>query len=184
MLVTTMRRLPFGASSFANHGENLIEAQQVEDLTNMLGSNYRLTELQAAIGVAQLDRLEGYLETRRRLAEHFGRQLASIPGLVPAAVIDGAEHAYYLYPVKYKRRVGRYVANAIRNGGQRRTASTDDLGANRMVEAYVRPLYLARFYQKKIALGARGFPWTVHPSVDYDYRGACAPWPNACMIKS
>jgi perosamine synthetase len=175
MLVTNDATLALRCQLIRNHGENLIEAQQVEDLTNMLGSNYRLTELQAAIGVAQLDRLEGYLETRRRLAEHFGRQLASIPGLVPAAVIDGAEHAYYLYPVKYSAEsVGMSRTQFV-------TAVNAELPApmtweqTGWVEAYVRPLYLAPLYQRKIALGARGFPWTVHPSVDYDYRRGLCP---------
>ncbi len=43
-----------------------------------------------------------------------------------------------------------------------------------MVEAYVKPLYLAPLYQKKIALGSKGFPWTMNPDVHYDYaKGLC-----------
>src|SRR5271165_1084766 len=115
MLVTNDAALALRCQLIRNHGENLVEAQQVEDLTNILGSNYRLTELQAAIGTAQLDRLEGHLNTRRRLAAHFGRQLAGIVGLTPARLADGAEHAYYLYPVKYDARAtgiqrGAFVA--------------------------------------------------------------------------
>src|SRR5208282_5500355 len=62
MLVTNDAQLAQRCQLIRNHGENLVEELEVEDLTNILGSNFRLTELQAAIGTAQLDRLEGYLQ--------------------------------------------------------------------------------------------------------------------------
>ncbi len=174
MLVTNDASLALRCQLIRNHGENLVEAQQVEDLTNILGSNYRLTELQAAIGTAQLDRLEGHLHTRRRLAAHFGRQLAGITGLTPARLADGAEHAYYLYPVKYDARAtgiarGEFVAAV--NAELPKPTIWEQTG---WVEGYVKPLYLAPLYQRKIALGPNGFPWTMNPSVSYDYRiGLC-----------
>ena len=40
--------------------------------------------------------------------------------------------------------------------------------------AYVRPLYLAPVYQQQIAIGSKGFPWTMNPEVKYDYsKGLC-----------
>lgn len=174
MLVTNDAQLALRCQLIRNHGENLVEAQQVEDLTNILGSNYRLTELQAAIGTAQLDRLQGYLETRRALAGYFGKQLSRIPGLTPAALVDGAEHAYYLYPVRYDAElvgISRGMFVKAVNAELPPPVIWEQTG---WVEAYVRPLYLAPLYQKKIAIGAHGFPWTMHPTVDYAYsRGLC-----------
>jgi perosamine synthetase len=174
MLVTNDAALALRCQLIRNHGENLTEDQQVSDLANILGSNYRLTELQAAIGTVQLDRLEGHLATRRRLAAHFGRRLAEMPGLTPARVVDGAEHAYYLYPVKYDARatgIPRAEFVAAVNAELPTPAIWEQTG---WVEGYVRPLYLAPLYQKKIAIGAHGFPWTMQPSIDYDYRsGLC-----------
>ncbi|MDP9014351.1 MAG: DegT/DnrJ/EryC1/StrS family aminotransferase [Pseudomonadota bacterium] len=174
MLVTNDAQLALRCQMIRNHGENLVEAQQLEDLTNMVGSNYRLTELQAAIGTAQLDRLEGHLETRRGLAEHFGVRLRQFPGLTPAAIAEGAEHAYYLYPVRFDAKViGMSRALFVRavNAELPQPAIWEQTG---WVEGYVKPLYLSPLYQKKIAIGAHGFPWTMHPSVDYAYaRGLC-----------
>jgi len=101
VLVTNDDAMALRCQLIRNHGENLVEALGVEDLTNMIGSNYRLTELQAAIGIAQLDRLDGYVAHRQRLAEHFGQRLNGMNGVTPAKVADGAEHAYYLYPMTY-----------------------------------------------------------------------------------
>ena len=40
---------------------------------------------------------------------------------------------------------------------------------------YVRPLYLAPLYQRKIALGPKGYPWNLHPEVDYHYGPGLCP---------
>lgn len=174
MLVTDDRQLALRCQLIRNHGENLVEAQQVEDLTNMLGSNYRLTELQAAIGCTQLDRLEGYLAHRARLAAYFGQKLAVIPGLTAARVSGGAGHAYYLYPVKYDARltgIARPVFVKAVNAELPPPLIWEQTG---LVEGYVNPLYLAPLYQKKIALGREGFPWSMNAGVDYSYpKGIC-----------
>jgi len=79
MLVTNDDQVALRCQLIRNHGENLVEVQPIEDLTNILGANYRLTELQAAIGIAQLDRLDGYVAHRQRLANYFGMQLPRFP---------------------------------------------------------------------------------------------------------
>lgn len=174
MLVTKDAQLALRCQLIRNHGENLVEDQQVEDLSNMLGSNYRLTELQAAIGIAQLDRLDDYLERRQRLAAHFGRQLASIPGLTAAKVADGAEHAYYLYPIKYDAAVTGIARALFVKAVNAELPAPLIWEQTGLVEGYVKPLYLAPLYQKKIAIGAKGFPWTMNPDVTYDYgKGLC-----------
>ena len=174
MLVTNDAQLALRAQLIRNHAENLTEFTGVEDLTNMLGSNYRLTELQAAIGIAQLDKVDRLVKHRQKLAAHFARALEAIPGLAPARVADGCEHAYYLTPVKVD-------AAAIGMSRQRFVAAVNaELPKPEVweqtgfVEAYVKPLYLAPMYQQKIAIGKDGFPWTVNAGVQYDYsKGSC-----------
>ncbi len=174
MLVTNDAQLAQRCQLIRNHGENLIEAHQVEDLTNMLGSNYRLTELQAAIGCAQLDRLDGYLAHRMRLANYFSTKLADIPGLTGVTLAEGAGHAYYLYPVKYDASVTGITRSTFVKAVNAELPPPQIWEQTGWVEAYVRPLYLAPMYQKKIALGSNGFPWSMNPQVNYDYsKGIC-----------
>ena len=174
MLVTNDDQVALRCQLIRNHGENLVEVQPIEDLTNMLGANYRLTELQAAIGIAQLDRLDGYVAHRQRLATHFGKQLAELPGLTAAMVADGAEHAYYLYPVKYDATVTGISRRAFVQAVNAELPPAKVWEQTGFIEGYVKPLYLASLYQKKIAIGRAGFPWNTNAGVEYNYsKGIC-----------
>jgi perosamine synthetase len=174
MLVTNDDQVALRCQLIRNHGENLVEVQQVEDLTNLLGSNYRLTELQAAIGIAQLDRLDGHVAHRQRLASYFGKLLEKIPGLTPAKVAEGAEHAYYLYPVKYDESITGISRKAFVQAVNAELPPVKVWEQTGFIEGYIKPLYLAQLYQNKIALGRNGFPWNLNPGVDYNYsKGIC-----------
>lgn len=63
------------------------------------GSNYRLTEMQAAIGLKQLAKLDGWLLQRRAHAAHFNRRFIAVPGLQTTEPDDAYYHAYYKYTV-------------------------------------------------------------------------------------
>lgn len=65
-----------------------------------LGWNYRMTNLQAAVGVAQLERLDEFLARKRRMGAHYQRLLASIPGLqLPLPSTDFANNDYWVFGV-------------------------------------------------------------------------------------
>lgn len=174
MLVTNDDDLALRCQLIRNHGENLVEAQGVDLLANTMGSNYRLTELQAAIGVAQLDRLEGYLAHRRRLAKHLDQALQNLEGIQAAYVAPGAEHAYYLYPIKYDATVTGVPRDVFARAVNAELPTPHTVEQRGLIEAYVRPLYLAPMYQQRIALGSKGFPWTHRSDGQYDYsKGIC-----------
>lgn len=63
-----------------------------------LGFNYRMTDMQAALGLAQLARLDDYVAARRRLADRYDRLLAGLPVQTPrrAAQTDSAWHLYVI----------------------------------------------------------------------------------------
>jgi hypothetical protein len=62
-----------------------------------IGTNARLTEFQAAIGLMQVDRLPSWLEIRRRNAAILDDALADVPGLRIVIPSEGIDHAYYRY---------------------------------------------------------------------------------------
>lgn len=68
--------------------------QQVE-----LGFNYRITDLQAALGLSQLNKLDGFIARRRELAARYDRLLANLPLTLPSAQPE-AESAWHLYVVR------------------------------------------------------------------------------------
>jgi dTDP-4-amino-4,6-dideoxygalactose transaminase len=65
-----------------------------------VGFNYRMTDVQAAVGTVQLRRLPGILARRVELARRYTRGLADIPGLVPPHVPECARPNYQSYPVR------------------------------------------------------------------------------------
>lgn len=82
----------------------------IEFVHGAVGYNYRLSNLQAAVGVAQLERLEMFVNTKRRIAERYRAELANIPGLTPMPEAPWARSAWWLYTVRID--AGRYGAGS------------------------------------------------------------------------
>jgi UDP-4-amino-4,6-dideoxy-N-acetyl-beta-L-altrosamine transaminase len=66
-----------------------------------LGFNYRLTDIQAALGLSQMSRLDGFVEKRHRIAERYDNELAGLPIHRPWQHSD-TYSAYHLYPIRIK----------------------------------------------------------------------------------
>jgi len=64
-----------------------------------LGFNYRMTNLQAAVGLAQVERFEEHVEIRRRHAALYNSLLKDIPGLVLPPEAMGVKNVYWMYSV-------------------------------------------------------------------------------------
>ena len=85
-----------------------------------LGFNYRMTELQAALGISQMDRLDQYVLRRNQLAERYNKELASLPVTLPFQYSD-AYSAFHLYVIRLKldeiSRTHWQVFTALRDKG-------------------------------------------------------------------
>ena len=64
-----------------------------------LGFNYRITDLQAALGLSQLGKLDGFIDRRRELVARYERLLAYLPVTLPS-IQPEAESAWHLYVVR------------------------------------------------------------------------------------
>jgi perosamine synthetase len=72
------------------------------------GYNYRLDDLSAAVGLAQVERLDEILERRREVASHYAELLASVEGVQPL-LADDADHrrSWFVYPLWLDREIDR-----------------------------------------------------------------------------
>jgi len=61
---------------------------------------YRMTELQGAVGLAQLEKVKHVVERRRQLGEYLTQLLQEIEGVIPAPVTPGGEHTYWNYVIR------------------------------------------------------------------------------------
>lgn len=66
----------------------------------MVGHNYRMTDLHAAVGIPQLERRAELTEARQRNAEVLGKGLADVPGLVAPQALPGRVHVWHQYTVR------------------------------------------------------------------------------------
>lgn len=150
-----------------NHAEVVVKNKGVKNLVNMIGYNYRMTEIEAAIAIEQLKKLEGLLVPRIKAAEYLTKHLKDLPGIVPPSVRSGVRHGYYVYPIIYN-------AEIVGISREQFVAALNAEGIP-MVNGYQEPLYLQPCYQQRIAFGKDGFPFT-YPAykgkVDYS-RGIC-----------
>jgi perosamine synthetase len=65
-----------------------------------LGYNYRLTDIQCALGLSQLRKLSGWISRRRQIAHFYSTTFADMSALIPLKVRENVSHAYHLYVVQ------------------------------------------------------------------------------------
>jgi dTDP-4-amino-4,6-dideoxygalactose transaminase len=112
----------------------------------LLGYNYRMTDLAAALGESQLRRLDRIVARRRSAAERYRVLLRDIPDLVlPAEERSYERSAWHLYPVRLARRIA----------GQRKEVFTRLRDAGIGVQVHYIPVYRHPFYER---LGYGGGP--------------------------
>lgn len=71
------------------------------------GFNYRLSDVLSAIGVVQMDRLDGILRDRRRLADQLTARIQELPGVEAPRVPEGQTHTYQSYVVSLAAGIAR-----------------------------------------------------------------------------
>ena len=109
-----------------------------------LGFNYRLTDIQCALGLSQLPKLEQFLAAREAIAERYLVALKDLPGLTIPRVAPDVRHAWHIFPVLVepsRLRVGRdEVFAALRAEG---------IGVTmHYVPAYWHPYYVGLGYPR------------------------------------
>jgi perosamine synthetase len=112
-----------------------------------LGFNYRLTETAAALGVAQLERIDELLSGRARVAAAYGERLAGIEGLDLPCADEGSERrSWFVYVVQLPEDAERDgVIAALGEGGIES-------------KAYLPCIHLLPFYRERFGFSGGEFP--------------------------
>jgi perosamine synthetase len=97
-----LRSLRDHGASISDHARHHNSHSYVLPDFNMVGYNYRMTDIQGALGVAQMARLETILNERRKLANIYNEALADIEWLQAPVVPDGYVHGYQSYVSLFK----------------------------------------------------------------------------------
>jgi len=182
MCITNDEELRYRLALIRNHGEAVVGPAGYADLTNIIGFNYRMTEVTAAIASEQLKKLDALSEVRQELVDTLSRAVSKYPGLIapprcsgaafgdPSDACAGCQSTYYVYPM-------RFLPEVV-GVDRKRFAQVINAEGVRFFEGYSRPLYLQPIYQKKQVF-KHGYPFSApenrNAKTNY-YPGAC---PNA-----
>ena len=134
-----------------NHAEVVVEGKGNKDLTNMVGHNFRLGEIECAIGIEQIKKLPALLKKRQTTAELLTKGLTGLKGLQLPYVESGCTHVYYSYPMTLNTKLLNISSNKI-------AEALIAEGISAVATKYSN-IHLLPMYQKKIAYGSKGFPW-------------------------
>jgi len=119
---------------------------------NRLGYNYRLSDINCALGIAQLQRIETILAKRAKVASLYAAQLADVKGvLLPAKDASNTERSWFVYVIRlsddFTEGQRNKVIAKLRDNG---------IGCN----CYFPPIHLQPFYVKQFGFKKGDFPMT------------------------
>ncbi|MBF0233105.1 MAG: DegT/DnrJ/EryC1/StrS family aminotransferase, partial [Desulfamplus sp.] len=125
---------------FRNHGIATDSRQREEKASWFyemieLGFNYRLTDIQCALGISQLKKLPDFLNRRRQIAARYDAAFQSHDHIRPLTVRSDVAHAYHLYVVRVPDRDRLF--SRLRNAG---------IGVN----VHYIPVYMHPYYQRTL----------------------------------
>jgi len=132
---------------FRNHGITSDHQQREEQGSWFyemvdLGFNYRLTDIQCALGMSQVKRLPGWISRRQEIARQYNVAFTRIPGIKPLHVRPEVSHAYHLYVIRLdpsllKEHDRAFIFKALRAEG---------LGINvHYIPVHLHPFYRTHF---------------------------------------
>ncbi|WP_298470633.1 DegT/DnrJ/EryC1/StrS family aminotransferase [uncultured Erythrobacter sp.] len=166
ILVTNDDALAERLALIRNHAESVLKPTSREQLNNMIGYNFRMGEIEAAIASVQLDKLAERVADRQRVAAELNEGLGGLEGLTTPKVAEGATHVYYVYGM---------------------TLDTEALGVSRakIVEALkaegvpavmsgYQNIHRLPIFTEQVAYGTKGFPWSLREDKNFAYgTGTC-----------
>lgn len=166
ILVTNDDALAERLALIRNHAESVIKPTDRSQLANMIGYNFRMGEIEAAIASVQLDKLADRVADRQRVAAELNEGLAGLQGLTTPEVVEGATHVYYVYGLTLD-------TDAI---GVSRAKLADALraeGVPGLMPAY-QNIHRLPIFTEQVAYGTGGFPWSLREDRNFAYgQGTC-----------
>lgn len=132
-----------------------------------LGMNYRMNELTGAVAVAQMKKVQGTVEKRRKIAEAITKLIENTPGVIPPYVREGSKHSWWLYALTIDQSVLTCTPAEFA-----KALNAEGIGAS--VGYIGKPIFTTEIFQKKRAYGY-GCPFTCQHSTPREYKESDTP---------
>jgi perosamine synthetase len=158
MIITNDPDLARRAKKFHHHGEDRQDGTYYQGerlyFHDSLGYNYRMTEIQGAIGTVQLKKLDDYLAMRRKNSHYLAQILAPITGIIPPYEPPDCKHAFYKFIIRIDREILDTDAKTFVEA-----LSAEGIPCSRR---YPTPLHQQPIFVEKRGFGTTSAPFT-HP---------------------
>lgn len=161
-----------------NHAEAVVAGKGVTDLTNMVGFNFRMGEIEAAIGRCQIEKGGALIAARKRNVAYLESSLSQLPGLEMPTKLPADDHVYYLHALKYDTAMTGVPTKLLADALKAELPVTElREGEGPLVRAgYVKPVYLLDMFQSQTAYGSVNCPFRCpHYQGQVDYREGLCP---------
>ena len=138
-----------------NHGEVVMNTNNKKLLSNNIGFNFRLGEIESALGIEQLKKLNKYVKYRQKTYKIFYNRLKNLKGLIlPKFNNKIFEPSHYVIPLRLSDKL-------IKKNSRRKIIKKLKLyNVPGLAEGYMN-LHKLSVYQNKIAFGLKGYPWRI-----------------------
>jgi len=153
MILTDDDRLRYIASLFVDKCY-----QREEKIRNpfFLAPNYQMTELQGAVALAQLERIQDIVNRRTRLGSRLSALVAGIPGVTPQTVPAGSKHTYFLF--LFRLDLERLGCTSL---GFSQALAAEGIPNDAYMITGGRPVYLYDVFQKRAAFPGSEYPFSL-----------------------
>ena len=165
IVVTNNSKLANRVRLLRNHAEAIVKKQSLKKINNMIGFNFRMGEVEAAIGIEQYKKLKRIVKLKQHTAKYLTSKLSKLDGLKTPKIKANCTHSFYTYPLVLD-------VNKIKFSRKQLVKELKKNKIEGFIEGYTN-LHLLPMYQKKIAYGKKGHPWTTYSSKAKYNKGIC-----------
>ena len=124
-----------------NHGENVTEWLNVENLTNLIGFNFRQTEIGAVISRIQLGKIEKQVDRCREVSRRLSEGLADLNGIIVPKIQKENTHSYFMWSIRFLQDEVGCTRNSFFEALKHEGVP--------VAQGYVPPIYRLPIFQKK-----------------------------------
>ena len=165
VVVTNNKRIAERVRLIRNHGECNVTFKSKKDLSNIIGHNFRMGEIEAAIGLEQYKKLKKIIKKRYPVMKKLIIALKTIPFIRLPIIKKNCTHNFYIFPIilDYKKisATRKEIVSLLQKYGLKGVSS-----------GYTN-LHLLPMFQKKIAYGTKNFPWSLTKKKFSYKKGIC-----------
>lgn len=153
ILVTNDDELAKRLCLIRNHAESVIDEDE-KNINNLVGFNFRMGEIEAAIASIQLEKLEGIVRQRQEAAQLLYEGLKNLKGLHLPELRKNCTHVYYVFGMYIDKTIIKHKVQII-------VDALKAEGVPALMKGY-QNIHLLPLFKNKIAFGNQHFPWNIH----------------------